>query len=367
MRIRDWSLRFYRLPYGRRVVWANAVEDAGLFALLELHADNGAAGIAEGTIKSTWSGVTPRSLAAALEELVLPMVMPLDIADLSAVSHALALIPENRLAKAMVDNACWTMRAADAGMPLWRLWAGSARTQASTPLSWTLTRQTPVLMALEAENMCRRYGFRTLKVKGGQGTAIDVQALRAIRRAVGPQVVLVVDANSAYPLAEAAAYIESMAAEGAAVVEDPCTLRPNHAFAELQSKASTPILIDASCISAKDAALYAECGARALSAKPGRIGFTEAREIAAIARAHNGGIAIGIYAESALGSLINLQLAAALDDDEQVVAAEQSFFLTMREQVVGAPLEIREGCLMLPQVADLRELIDAERLLRFSI
>ena len=35
-------------------------------------------------------------------------------------------------------------------------------------LTWAVTRQAPAAMAAEAETVCSRYGFRTLKVKGGQ-------------------------------------------------------------------------------------------------------------------------------------------------------------------------------------------------------
>ena len=65
MKLGRWSLHFYRLPYLREVVWSNAVERAGLFALLKLESEDGLTGVAEGTIKHTWSGVSPRSLQAA--------------------------------------------------------------------------------------------------------------------------------------------------------------------------------------------------------------------------------------------------------------------------------------------------------------
>ncbi len=100
------------------MVWSNAVESAGLFALLKLESDAGFAGIAEGTIKNTWSGVSPRSLEMALEDVILPLLEGVELADERAVAAAHARIPENRLAKGLVDNACWTMRAAAAGVPL---------------------------------------------------------------------------------------------------------------------------------------------------------------------------------------------------------------------------------------------------------
>src|SRR3954471_21349146 len=115
MRLAEWALHFYELPYDREVVWSNARERAGLFALLKLTSDSGHTGIAEGTIKDTWSGVSPRSLAAALEDVIVPALRDVDISDDAAMYAALARIPENRLAKALVSNAGWTLRAAAAG------------------------------------------------------------------------------------------------------------------------------------------------------------------------------------------------------------------------------------------------------------
>src|SRR5688572_23202937 len=202
MKLARWSLHFYRLPYGREVVWSNAVENAGLFALLRLESDEGIAGIAEGTIKHTWSGVSPRSLRSALEDVILPLLEGVDLMDERAVASAYARIPENRLAKGLVDNACWTMRAAAAAVPLWKRFDAPQ----SVEVCWTVTRDRPQRMAQESAQYCERYGFRTLKVKGGQGVQTDLEALAAIRAAVGARVELYVDANSAYARGEALDY-----------------------------------------------------------------------------------------------------------------------------------------------------------------
>ncbi len=114
MKLEGWSLRFYRLPYVREVVWANAREDAGLYALLRIES-GGSAGIAEGTLKDTWSGASPRSLAAAFEDFLIPRLRDVDLTDEKVVAQAFAGIPENRLAKGMIESACWTLRAARAG------------------------------------------------------------------------------------------------------------------------------------------------------------------------------------------------------------------------------------------------------------
>jgi L-alanine-DL-glutamate epimerase-like enolase superfamily enzyme len=363
VKLARWSLACYRLGYEREVRWADGVEDGGVFALLRLESSDGAVGIAEATIKPTWSGVSARSLAAALEDVLLPRLEGADLADAAAVSERLGAVPENWLAKGMIETACWTLRAAGLGTPLWRLWGGERRVE----LSWTVTRQGAGRMAAEAADMVARFGFRTLKVKGGQGAATDLQALAEIRAAVGDGVRLYVDANGAYARDEAAGYVRRIAEAGVVLAEDPCALAPDAAFQALQRDAPIPILVDSGCATRQDAALYLERGAAALSAKPGRVGLTEAREIARLAQSARATVVVGLYAESALGTLVSLQPAAAIPVPARAAAAEQTFFLVMRDQVLAEPLEIRDGAVTLPEVADLARLVDWQRVRRYAV
>jgi L-alanine-DL-glutamate epimerase-like enolase superfamily enzyme len=363
VKLERWSLHFYSLPYRREIVWANAVEKSGTFALLVIEGDNGARGVAEGTIKSTWSGVSPRSLTATFEDVLMPKLAGIDIGSPAAVEKALAGIPENRLAKGMLDSAAWTLHAASLDTPLWRLWGGAR----AVDLTWAITRQPPLTMAREAAEVCARYGFGTLKVKGGQGLETDLVAMREIRAAVGDQVSLYVDANSAYGRDKAPAYVSAIADAGAVVAEDPCPLWPDATFSALQHGAALPILVDRNCTSVQDAQGFIEKGGIALSTKPGRIGLTEARAINALAATHGAKVAIGLYAESALGTLISLQQASALPAAQALVAAEQTFFLEMDDQVLGTTPAITKGRLALPEAADLFVLVDQEKLARYAL
>jgi L-Ala-D/L-Glu epimerase len=363
MKIVDWSLHFYELPYAREVVWANAVESAGLYALLRLVDESGAHGIAEGTIKATWSGVSPRSLRASLEDFLMPKVLGAECEGAAGLARRLEGVPENRLARGMIDNAAWQIDACLAGMPLWKLWRG----QPEVELTWAVTRQPPKAMASEAADVCTRYGFRTLKVKGGQRLDIDLAALREIRAAVGDGVTLYVDANSAYKRTEALAYTLAIRDAGATVSEDPSPLKPDALFSELQAAAGVPILVDRTCTSALEAAHYLDKGALALSTKAGRIGFSEAREISALAAANGARVALGLYAESALGTLVSLQYGAAIPPELRLVAAEQTFYLGIVEQVVTDMPPVKDGRIVLPETPDYSKLVDWERVKRFAI
>jgi len=357
LRLARSELHIYRLPYLRTVTWANAIEAEGVYALLVLTADDGSIGVAEGTVKASWSGASPASLRAALDDLLLPPLAGIDLADAAAVARAIAPIPENRLAKTLIDNACWTLRAHSAGVPLWQRWGGTP----AVDVTWTVTRDQPAAMARDAAAMVERHGFRSLKVKGGQGLDTDRRALTEIVAAVGPQVALYVDANSAYAADQAAAYVDWLADAGAMLAEDPCRLAPDAMFTRLQGAARLPLLVDSACTTAADAQRFLDCGARALSTKPGRVGFSECRQIGELAAAHGAAVAIGLYAESALGTLVNLQLAAATPPAQRIAAAEQTFFLLLQSQVLQQALPLAAGCITLPQSADLHSAIDFER------
>jgi L-alanine-DL-glutamate epimerase-like enolase superfamily enzyme len=217
-------------------------------------------------------------------------------------------------------------------------------------------------MAREAAEVIAAHGFRALKIKGGQGIETDIAALRRIRAAVGDAIDFYVDANSAYPGAEAADYVRIIAAEGAKVAEDPCPLQPDAQFAELTANSAIPVLVDSSCASLKDATQYLERGAKALSVKPGRIGISEARRIAELARRSGANVCSGMYGESALGTLISLQFSGALE--APLVPAEQSFYLMMRDQVLREPLRIEGGRVRLPTASDTAALVDWDKVER---
>jgi L-alanine-DL-glutamate epimerase-like enolase superfamily enzyme len=240
------------------------------------------------------------------------------------------------------------------------MWGGSRR----VAMSWALTRQAPELMAKEAAAAIAAHGYRTLKVKGGQGIAVDKALMRAVKAAAGEGVRLYVDANGAYRPDEAAAYVQAMADAGAVVVEDPCPLVPDASFRRLQTESPVPVLVDFGCASRRDAGLFLEQGARALSIKPGRFGLSDSRAMQQLAAQAGCAPVIGLMGESALGTLSGLQFAATVP--APVLPAELSWFLAMRAQIVTAVPKIVDGFIELPEAASLASLVDWKAVERFA-
>jgi len=352
MRLADHRLYTYRLRYAKPVQWSDIVEDAAPFVLLRLISDDGAEGVAEVTVKPTWCGVTARSLIAAVEDIFIPLLKTLDLREPAKVRAALEIVPENQAAKSLIDNACWDLCAARQGRPLWRVWDGTPRVE----LSWAVTRRPPRVMAAEAAQMVDAYGFRTLKVKGGQGVETDIAGIREIKSAVGDGVRLYVDANGAYPRANAPDYARALADAGIVLVEDPCPLAPDAGFRDLRQGSPIPVLVDFGCTSLRDAALFMEQGAQALSVKPGRFGLSHGRAMLGTARQNGCATVVGLMGESALGTLAGLQFASTIADP--ILPAELTWFLAMTEQVVRDCPTIKDGYVELSETPSLAALVD---------
>src|ERR1700739_1502697 len=105
MHLHDHRLYTYQLRYARPGRWSGIVEDAAAFVLLRLIADDGAEGVAEITVKSTWCGVTARSLIAAIDDIFIPILKKQNLTDAAGIRTALDGVPENQAAKMLIDNA----------------------------------------------------------------------------------------------------------------------------------------------------------------------------------------------------------------------------------------------------------------------
>lgn len=349
-----------RLPYHRPIKWASVQEDGADYLILRLTTSDGLVGVAEGTVKPTWTGATLRSLTVVFEELFAPRLAGVDLSDPAAVSKAIGGLPGHEVAKAMIDTACWDIASQLQGKPLWQLWGGTP----IVPVSCSVTRQSLDRMADEASQMTQRQGVRALKLKGGQGVHEDCANVSAIRKAVGDDVILYVDTNRAYRAEVVPDYVARLAEFGVRMVEDPCTLMPTASFSDLQAQCSMPIIVDDGCTGALMARLFLDRGAQSLVLKTGRFGFSENRAMAKLAADNGCEVHVNVLGGSSLATIASLQLAAAVHGRNNVLPAEAAFFVQLREEYVHQPVAIQDGCISLPAEPGFHQFIDWDRVQR---
>jgi L-Ala-D/L-Glu epimerase len=158
-------------------------------------------------------------------------------------------------------------------------------------------------------------------------------------------------------------YIKAIAAAGVVMTEDPCAFSPNAWFRKLHQDSPVPLLVDFGCTSVRDAALFIERGAQALSIKPGRFGLSDARAMQRLALQTTCSPVVGLMGESVLGTLAGLQFASAIP--QPTLPAELTWFLAMIEQITTLTPKIVDGAIALPEPRSLGELIDWKAVERY--
>lgn len=345
------------IPYPRTVHWGAHSENGADYLILEITTKDGLSGVAEGTVKINWNGATLRSLDTVIAEVFAPRLIGLDAADEAAIAKTLHRIPEHRLAKSLIDIACWDLRAQAAGTPLWQLWGGD-RTVA---VSWTVIKQAPIEMAREAADQIDAHGFSMLKIKTGQGIDTDTRALREIRSAVGDGIPFYSDSNGAYRPEQIPAFTAMLKDEGVFLAEDPCYFTPDRTFEQLRQASALPLMVDHDACLPLDATLFLERGAEAISVKLEKSGLSESWDIVSRSKAHGAKTHVGFLGETSLGAAAALQLAAAIPDRKTWLPAEVTFFLRLPQEYVHRPLAIKDGAVTLTDDAALGAMIDWQR------
>ncbi len=98
-----------------------------------------------------------------------------------------------------IDMALWDIRAQSCGWPLYRLLGGASRPMKAYAGGIALGWQDPAALVEEALRHLGA-GYRALKLRVGDTPARDIARVQAVRHAVGPDVDILVDANTAYCL-----------------------------------------------------------------------------------------------------------------------------------------------------------------------
>ena len=343
-RLERWQLFSVELPYRREKHWASAVDASAQYAVLRLEAADGSIGVSEATVKMAWNSMSMRCLEASLEDVVLSPLHGVDLADTTEVSRLLGRIRQHGLATSLVDMAVWDLRANSQDVPLWQFLGGDR----CVTVSWTVTRQPVEAMVDEAAAMTSRHGFGTLKIKGGQGISTDIEVVSAIRKAVGDDVVLFVDANGAYLPSDAVDYVSRLADVGVVCVEDPCPLQPDAEFDAIVERCPVPVVVDRSSSDGRLARLYVERNAPLVSVRLPEVGTTNALEIIRLAKTSRSEVSVGMYTEATIGACAALSVASVAAREPSVIPAESSFFLELEEDYSSWHLDVQEGVVILP-------------------
>jgi L-alanine-DL-glutamate epimerase-like enolase superfamily enzyme len=146
-------------------------------------------------------------------------------------------------AKLWIDLALWDIMGKALDMPVYKLLGGQFGSK--IPGTYTLSIDTPDRMAEQAEYR-KNQGYRTLVVKIGRDSGTDVERLRQVRSAVGPDMNIRLDANEAYRPDQAIRIIRQMEKYNPEFVEEPVKRWDLDGMAKVTQAVDIPISSDES-------------------------------------------------------------------------------------------------------------------------
>lgn len=360
MRLEQMVLTFVEIPlvtpfgtsYGQQSVktgWIVSVQSGGITGYAESVA----------SLVPLYTEETHASVYFALKNDLMPRLWGQEIAHPEEVEARLAPVRGNRMAKAVIEMAFWDWFARRDNRPLRDLLGGDlSRRRVQVGVAIGIKPDTAQLV----EDALRYVdqGYRRIKIKIRPG--YDVEPLAALRRALGDQVAIMADANSAYRL-EDLPLLQSLDPLNLLMLEQPLDPDDYVDHRILGKALSTPICLDESIRSDQDARKAIELGAcRVINVKPGRVGgHAVARRIHQVAESAGVPVWCGGMLETGIGRAHNLHLSTlpcfTLPGD---ISASDRYF---HEDIIQEPFRLNpDGTLTVPTGPGIGVLPDIDRL-----
>jgi O-succinylbenzoate synthase len=272
--------------------------------LVEVVAD-GVSGWGEVTASETpgYNSETTDTAWHVISDFVAPALIGKTISAASECPAHLAAIRGHEMAKSGVENALWDAEAHIKGVSLSKLLGGTLDEIASG-VSLGI-RENPLALVRRVEEELKS-GYQRIKLKIKPGK--DVEYVAAVRKEF-PNILLSVDANSAYRL-EDAAHLRKLDEFKLLMMEQPLNWDDIYAHSKLQAQIQTAICLDECINNARHALTAIELKAcRIINVKLGRVGgHSEARRVEQTCRTHSIPVWCGGMLETGIGRAHNIAM-----------------------------------------------------------
>ena len=306
LRIVRIELRHLRMPLRFRFETSFGAVTEKSFLLAQVFTADGATGVGECVAEDHpyYLPETNGTVAHVIREFLAPLVFAHAFESPAETDGLFASVRGHEMAKAALEMAVWDLFANARGESLSVTLGGATRDAIPAGVSIGLQESTAALLERVRVEVTAGYQRIKIKIKPGK----DVDLVRAIRKEF-PKIRLMVDANSAYTLDDAATLREFDAFD-LMMIEQPLAWNDIIDHGKLQPMIKTPVCLDESITSdaaARSALSIGACGI--INIKAGRVGgLLNSKRIQATCAARGIPVWCGGMLESGIGRLANVHL-----------------------------------------------------------
>src|SRR5690349_8427557 len=199
---------------------------------------------------------TSHSVVSTIKEVYGPALIGKSIFDIESINEMFDMkLANNPAARAVLDIAVRDAMGKALNKPLHDLIGGCC--QPRIPLEWSVSMADDVgVMIAEAKRAVDEFGIRVLCLKAAdrRGWRQDVKNFEAVRKALGDGIMIGIDPNTGWTLADALSAIHEIKKMGLGYIEQPIERRDLKGMAEIRRAAGgVAVMADAGVCSLQDA------------------------------------------------------------------------------------------------------------------
>lgn len=370
-----------KLPPRRVHQWASLTTPIGVYVIVKLATDEGLVGLGEAPVLKDWGGdhmkyygETPKTTIHIINDILALALVGQDPCQIAAL-HSLMdkAIKGYPYCKAAIDMALYDIVGKTFNLPAYQLLGGCYRKRVTVAHSIGLME---IDKAVAEVLQVKDEGIKAIKLKGGIEPKRDVELVKRIRKAAGPDIQIAVDANQGYCTPKIAVQtIKAMEEYDIRYMEQP--VEGIDSMAEVAQGVDTPIMADESAWTPQDVLeIVRKKAAEIISlytTKPG--GLFKAKKVAAVAEAAGLQCNVNGSVETGVGNAANLHLAAstAVASLACVIPVttpkgkgkEGIAGIYYQDDIVTDPFEYADGELIVSSKPGLGVILDEEKVRRY--
>ncbi len=315
MKIKKLDVYHIRLPLISPWQTAYGIEEGVESVLVKAYSDNAEAWVETCPLgKPFYSSETAKSAYHNIVDHFAPAVLCKDLVDGDTIPSLLNPFQGNSFAKAGVEQCWWGLTAIEKSIPLCQLISGNDVNNINdinVRSAFGITGSIEILLAKISEVVDSGVKDIKIKIKNAWDTEVIKQVVEKF-----PNLKITIDCNGGYSM-EDLDFFRRIDDYGLEMIEQPLAYNDLYDHALLQKEIHTPICLDESIGSIDDAKLAVKLeSCRIINIKPGRVGgISRAIKIHELCRKNGLSCLVGGMMESGIGTVFNIELAAAFNSD----------------------------------------------------